>query len=57
MKNDVEVQKESSPGHLVWVQCGEFRCLAYLDSRQVWRKWFNDEVLPKGVKILSDAPV
>ncbi len=43
------------PNHkdLVWVQCKEFRCLAYLDEAGKWINFYTGKKLTDFVKIIG----
>ena len=38
---------------LVWVQCKEFRCLAYLDAAGKWINFYTGKKLTDFVKIIG----
>lgn len=48
--------KEVAVGEPVWVQCEDFRCLAYLTHRGEWRAYSDNAKLPDTVKVLSIPP-
>jgi len=43
------------PNHkdLVWVQCKEYRCLAYLDATGKWINFYTGKKLTDFVKIIG----
>ena len=45
---------ELDPNHkdLVWVQCKEYRCLAYLDEAGKWINFYTGKKLTGFVKII-----
>jgi hypothetical protein len=60
MKNRVRSFTKTSPGggldpnhkDLVWVQCKEYRCLAYLDEAGKWINFYTGKKLTGSVKII-----
>jgi hypothetical protein len=61
MKNRVQLLTKKSPiigldpNHkdLVWVQCKEYRCLAYLDEAGKWINFYTGKKLTDFVKIIG----
>ena len=61
MKNRVQSLAKNSPisvldpkqKDLVWVQCKEFRCLAYLDEAGKWINFYTGKKLTDFVKIIG----
>lgn len=61
MKNDVQSDTKNDktsgrvPNHkdLVWVQCKEYRCLAYLDAPGKWINFYTGKKLTDFVKIIG----
>jgi hypothetical protein len=61
MKNDVQSDTKNDkisgldPNHkvLVWVQCKEYRCLAYLDETGKWINFYTGKKLTDFVKIIG----
>jgi hypothetical protein len=61
MKNRVQTLTKNSPisgrdpNHkdLVWVQCKEYRCLAYLDEAGKWINFYTGKKLTDSVKIIG----
>lgn len=61
MKNRVQILAKKSPvsglnpNHkdLVWVQCKEFKCLAYLDETGKWINFYTGRKLTDFVKIIE----
>ncbi len=61
MKNDVQSDTKNDktsgldPNHkeLVWVQCKENRCLAYLDATGKWINFYTGKKLTEFVKIIG----
>ncbi len=37
------------------VQCINFRCMAYRDTRGKWRDYFNGDELPSDVTIIAEG--
>jgi len=60
MKIGVQSLTKKSPGSgpdpnfkdLVWVQCKEYRCLAYLDEAGKWINFYTGKKLTGFVKII-----
>jgi len=48
-------KKEQEPihGNLVWVQCIENRCLAYIDSEGNWINFYTGKKLNDFVKVVA----
>jgi len=42
-----------TPVELVWVQCKEYRCLAYLDATGKWINFYTGNKLTDFVKIIG----
>ncbi len=40
------------PGVLVWVQCPDHRCLAYLDEKGHWFSFYTHQPLPNVIRTL-----
>jgi len=61
MKNDVQSDTKNDkisgldPNRkvLVWVQCKEYRCLAYLDATGKWINFYTGKKLTDFVKIIG----
>jgi hypothetical protein len=49
------LKKNEGPNHgnLVWVQCREYRCLAYLNNKGNWINFYNGEKLNDFVKVIA----
>ena len=39
--------------HLVWVQCTEHRCLAYLDTKGNWINFYTGEQFKDLIKVIE----
>ena len=44
--------RDSNHKDLVWVQCKEYRCLAYLDEAGKWMNFYTGKKLTDFVKII-----
>jgi hypothetical protein len=61
MKNDVQSDRKNNQTSglvpifkdLVWVQCKEYRCLAYLDATGKWINFYTGKKLTDFVKIIG----
>jgi len=51
-KNDQISGLEPNHKVLVWVQCKEYRCLAYLDVTGKWINFYTGEKLTDFVKVI-----
>ena len=40
-------------GDLVWVQCKEYRCLAFLDNKGNWINFYTGEIVDDFVKVVG----
>ena len=52
---EISLNEEPGPNHgnLVWVQCREFRCLAFLDSKGNWINFYTGKKLNDFVKVIG----
>ena len=58
VSNDTETVARRRPGPRekpFIVQCADFRCMAYRDSRGQWRDYFNGDEISGEVTILSEG--
>jgi hypothetical protein len=61
MKNRVQLLAKKSPvsgqdpnhKELVWVQCKEYRCLAYLDETGKWINFYTGKKITDSVKVIG----
>jgi len=51
-KNGPIRARDSNHKDLVWVQCKEYRCLAYLDEAGKWMNFYTGKKLTDFVKII-----
>jgi hypothetical protein len=52
-KNDQIGEQVQIPVDLVWIQCKEFKCLAYLDATGKWINFYTGKKLTDFVKIIG----
>jgi hypothetical protein len=52
-KKDPTSGQVQFPVDLVWVQCKEFRCLAYLDAAGIWINFYTGKKLKDFVKVIE----
>jgi hypothetical protein len=49
-----DLNKKEGPNHgnLVWAQCREFRCLAYVDTKGNWINFYTGKKLNDFLKVI-----
>ena len=52
-KNDQISGQVSTDKDLVWVQCKEYKCLAYLDETGQWINFYTGKKLTDFVKVIG----
>jgi hypothetical protein len=53
VKNAQTSGLDSNQKDLVWIQCKEYRCLAYLDATGKWINFYTGKKLTDFVKIIG----
>jgi hypothetical protein len=61
MKIGVQLPRKNSPfnglnpnhNDLTWVQCKEFKCLAYLDETRKWINFYTGKKLKDFIKVIE----
>jgi hypothetical protein len=44
---------DSNHKDLVWVQCEEYRCMAYLDAKGKWINFYTGKVLKESFTVIG----
>jgi hypothetical protein len=48
-----EKEKNLTNKDLVWIQCSEYRCMAYVDSNGHWINFYTGKKLDNFVKVIA----